>query len=516
MIHVPAHVQSACHLLVILLHHGFMEVNDNPEECKVCIVHYDKAKRRPRTLPCGHTFCSLCLSGMIKGGGLACPTCRVHHQATSATKFPISYDMEAVIRKLKILQISSTVPATRDTPDGSGTDLQERQASIKLLTGSLRETMSQLDRYEAQLENWKAEHEEILGRLKELEERNGTALQQLDDERSILLYQRKRGEESLRRLEASQGNLTLASSAQEAVGALEESEASCSEVEDWLQHCRAIFPDPITLHTSLQIREGTRGLLDGVLMDAGEPDITTTTTINTTHPDPMDTTSSIMEKVDKIAPVLSVDSLRRLEGGVEALLATGRVVAVRQDKEGAQPRHARLTVFQGRPHLHTLTPPTPQHPPSSHSLQHEALVSSLNPSSTLVFLELGWQGAGRGRVYVRLAPDTQLARHFLRLCTGEMGPSYLHSRLLGVWNRGTEFEVVGGGDYERDDGQGGALLTGEPRPSREYQRAATAGVREAEKKMESSCPTRWDSQVTMISRSVFECQKKSFIAWMVP
>lgn len=61
-------------------------------------------------------------------------------------------------------------------------------------------------------------------------------------------------------------------------------------------------------------------------------------------------------------------------------------------------------------------------------MQHEALVSSLNPSSTLVFLELGWLGGGRGRVYVRLAPDTQLARHFLRLCTGEMGPSYLHSR----------------------------------------------------------------------------------------
>lgn len=36
--------------------------------------------------------------------------------------------------------------------------------------------------------------------------------------------------------------------------------------------------------------------------------------------------------------------------------------------------------------------------------------------------------------------------------------------------------MVGGGDYERDDGQGGALLTGEPRTSREYQRAATAGT----------------------------------------
>lgn len=113
--------------------------------------------------------------------------------------------------------------------------------------------MSQLDRYEAQLENWKGEHDEILARLKELEDRNRTALRQLDDERSIVLYQRKRGEESLRRLEASQGNLTSASSAKVALAALEESEASCSEVEDWLQHCRAIFPDPVTLYTSLQV-----------------------------------------------------------------------------------------------------------------------------------------------------------------------------------------------------------------------------------------------------------------------
>lgn len=79
-------------------------------------------------------------------------------------------------------------------------------------------------------------------------------------------------------------------------------------------------------------------------------------------------------------------------------------------------------------------------------------------------------------MYIRLTPDTELARQFLLLCSGERGPSYKHSRLLGVWNKGTEFEMVGGGDYDRNDGHGGAPIMENLRPRREYQRAALSGT----------------------------------------
>ncbi|XP_034233003.1 uncharacterized protein LOC117640561 [Thrips palmi] len=42
-------------------------------ECPVCLEDYDAAKRRPKSLPCGHTFCSHCLGGLQP---LSCPHCR--------------------------------------------------------------------------------------------------------------------------------------------------------------------------------------------------------------------------------------------------------------------------------------------------------------------------------------------------------------------------------------------------------------------------------------------------------
>lgn len=73
-------------------------------------------------------------------------------------------------------------------------------------------------------------------------------------------------------------------------------------------------------------------------------------------------------------------------------------------------------------------------------------------------MDIGWSGVTRGRVYIRLQPDTGLARQFRQLCTGECGPSYARTRVLGVWNKGTHYEMVAGGDYETNDGHGGAPL----------------------------------------------------------
>lgn len=109
-------------------------------------------------------------------------------------------------------------------------------------------------------------------------------------------------------------------------------------------------------------------------------------------------------------------------------------------------------------------------------LQHKSLMSLLDTSSTLVFLDLGWAGSPRGRVYIRLSPDTGLAKQFLLLCTGERGPSYASSRILGVWNKSTEFEMVGGGDYDCNSGQGGAPLLQGLKNCEEYKRPAAAGT----------------------------------------
>nr|XP_045610746.1 tripartite motif-containing protein 5-like [Procambarus clarkii] len=107
-------------------HHGLFEGQDNhefmisastidnkPEECSVCFNDYDDNQLRPRNLPCGHTFCSQCIDNAIKNGQLSCPSCRAQHTATAATQFPISYAVEALVRKLKNIQLTNeeVVPA---------------------------------------------------------------------------------------------------------------------------------------------------------------------------------------------------------------------------------------------------------------------------------------------------------------------------------------------------------------------------------------------------------------------
>nr|XP_045586685.1 peptidyl-prolyl cis-trans isomerase-like [Procambarus clarkii] len=82
----------------------------------------------------------------------------------------------------------------------------------------------------------------------------------------------------------------------------------------------------------------------------------------------------------------------------------------------------------------------------------------LEPSCTLAFLDLGWVGSTRGRVTIRLTPDTPLARQFVLLCTGQRGHTYRNTKLFQVGYKGQPGEHVMGGDYESNDGEGGASL----------------------------------------------------------
>lgn len=157
--------------------------------------------------------------------------------------------MEAIIRKLKILQYKAEFS---NSPDGP-TAVKEKQESLRRTMTRLQDTLTELGRYEEQLQEWVRDHNDILTSLQELVARNQAAVRLLQDEQGILQYQRSKGDEALRQLEAMEGSLGAASSPQEAVSAIDESEARASEAEDWMDHCRAIFPDQNTAHTSLTV-----------------------------------------------------------------------------------------------------------------------------------------------------------------------------------------------------------------------------------------------------------------------
>ncbi|XP_069192192.1 uncharacterized protein [Procambarus clarkii] len=139
---------------------------------------------------------------------------------------------------------------------------------------------------------------------------------------------------------------------------------------------------------------------------------------------------------------------------VKRLVEAGRVLAVQEDQDGR--RSARIILQDGQLYLHPLLrQPTPAH---AHTLQESEVVGVLEPSCTLAFLDLGWAGSTKGRVTIRLTPDTPLARQFVLLCTGQRGHTYRNTKLLQVCDKGQPGEWVKGGDYESNDGARGAPL----------------------------------------------------------
>ncbi|XP_045607951.2 peptidyl-prolyl cis-trans isomerase isoform X1 [Procambarus clarkii] len=152
--------------------------------------------------------------------------------------------------------------------------------------------------------------------------------------------------------------------------------------------------------------------------------------------------------------MMMVEDLRRMGEPIKRLVEDGQVFAVQQDEDGQ--RVARITLQDEQLCLHPLLrQPLPAH---AHTLQHSDVVNMLDPSSTLAFLDFGWAGSTRGRVTIQLAPDTLLSRQFVLLCTGQQGPSYHNTRLFRVSRKSRPGEWVEGGDYESNDGLGGAPL----------------------------------------------------------
>ncbi|XP_069192999.1 tripartite motif-containing protein 59-like [Procambarus clarkii] len=190
------------------------DIYDNkPEECSVCYNDYDDNQLRPRTLPCGHTFCSQCIDNAIKNGQLTCPSCRVQHAATAATQFPISYAVLALVRKLKNIQQTQekTVPAKKKFRSM----LQEQKSSISSLIKSCEEVLSQLGEYRGQLGDWKTHHLQLQDKLYALVEQNKSAIKLLELEDTSVVDMTTHGEEGKTRLQAMLGSLDTVNTLQE-------------------------------------------------------------------------------------------------------------------------------------------------------------------------------------------------------------------------------------------------------------------------------------------------------------
>ncbi|XP_069191431.1 uncharacterized protein [Procambarus clarkii] len=242
--------------------HNFcpLMMDNNPEECSVCFNNYDDNQLRPRTLPCGHTICSQCINNAIKNGQLTCPSCRAQHAATAATQFTINYGMEALIRKLKGIEVvpEKTLPAkpikapVRGISKKLHSMVQEQKSIISSLITSCEEVLSQLGEYRGQLGDWKTHHLQLQDRLYALVEQNKSAMKLLELEDTSVVDMTTQGEEGKTQLQAMLGSLDTVNTAQEVFMTINEVDQCNMEVENWLRKCQELFPDVKTVHTSVK------------------------------------------------------------------------------------------------------------------------------------------------------------------------------------------------------------------------------------------------------------------------
>ncbi|KAG7159292.1 Peptidyl-prolyl cis-trans isomerase cyp11-like [Homarus americanus] len=449
-------------------------------ECKVCFNKFTD-NLRPRSLSCGHTFCTSCINQALKNESPCCPKCRFKLTATSATEFPINYMAEAFLKSLREVSTSTTTTTTRTedsvSTKGIGGKLEslrgEQVTIVRTLSKLCYQSRSQLDEYEKHIIKWKDD----LNKITQFEIIMNTALENLEEEHQRLREMRKEGRGDERQLEAALGILTRANSAQEVGFAIDEAEICGAAAQDWNNKCQERFPNVSTVRNTLMVKETFKGFLEIMKSKA-----------RCATPGPLaDSASTIKEKVDfitrntqhiNITPwafrhlqntLLTVDTLRTRTEHLKKLLLDGQVAAVH---ESGGIRSAKISLMEEKMFLHYL-----QDKPLSPD--HNTVMKVLDPESTVVFLDLAWPNS-KGRVYIRLYPTDccQRAQHFLALCTGQRGPSYVNTRFLVV-ERGSFWERVVTGDYEHNNGKGGAAVhpeVGMTKYEGLYSRGTVAGL----------------------------------------
>ncbi|XP_069944257.1 uncharacterized protein [Cherax quadricarinatus] len=161
-----------------------------------------------------------------------------------------------------------------------------------------------------------------------------------------------------------------------------------------------------------------------------------------------------------------------MSDSVKRLVEAGLVLGVQQDQD--DDRYSRITFQDGQLYLHVLQHQPP--PTHAHTIQVSEVLEALDHSSTLVFLDLAWPGSARRRLHIQLIGDTTKIRQFVLLCTGQhSGSSYLNTKLLQVWDKGQPGECVRGGDYQYNNGRGGAALLSH-QDDHQYQKSGSAGA----------------------------------------
>ena len=84
-------------------------------ECAVCTETYSPQEHIPKMLPCGHTFCNICLENVASDKSIECPKCKASHKISRQGVQGIStnHDILGILFYFIGYVLSALIPSTQ-------------------------------------------------------------------------------------------------------------------------------------------------------------------------------------------------------------------------------------------------------------------------------------------------------------------------------------------------------------------------------------------------------------------
>lgn len=419
------------------------QIQVNPRECRICIEEYDTVIRRPRFLPCGHTFCTDCLVDMLEDNVLTCPNCRAEHKAFGVYDFPVAGIVEDFLMYCSFLE-KGTVPEFKPLEIDESFGLcrvmdtlrDEELGRSRTLILSCNEMLSELNRYKKALLRYKTNHQKGKENLQKVLELHHVALLMLDEEIEEVDTLNERGTKKKEVLLSAVNSLLSAETTEEVETAIAKVDDHQHAMEKWFRKCQSV-PDSDTICLSVKVRQATSealetfcGWMDGRILgwmplaDSSKSTSRSELDQRTKEPECLkDITAGLRKKhhhyIKRYQEVIGTDS-------VKSYVMAGHSVYVVSDYDGRF-LFAKTSTSSGSAFMHRLQAEAPDK--AAYTIPYCRVDKVMEDVGWKTFLDISWPDSPPRRVIVH-GIDLALgfAKSFFMLCTGKQnGHTYINT-----------------------------------------------------------------------------------------
>ncbi|XP_064122086.1 E3 ubiquitin-protein ligase TRIM65-like isoform X1 [Macrobrachium nipponense] len=420
--------------------------------CSVCQDRYND-NRIPRNLGCGHAVCTSCIEQLINNNR-KCPECRRPFYAVIATTLPVNYPLLRLARSLTTRTAASPQhPAAQSySPSASSSRSGPLDAGECAAHGSRMKSRCMTCNVWVCPDCLVMDHIvppdgecEILPLNQALEEMKKSHMENISTMFHTIQGLKNTIGDHIAQVEANKRvhNNTAASIRAVLQGELDvvqdldsikkKATDKLTEIEGWvnsLKKCEECIVDAQTVRELANAKLAARDCV---------------TTVQ----------AHVAQEAERFSQPSATFPKFREQVNLKGALQMAKMMYV-VDDSGSETKWARVSVHDCLLHLHALDTQPP--PPSAVIFSYNSIREMVPEDDASAFMDLGWGGETHGRVYMRMYGNTPRAKQFLYLCSGEKGPSYRGTHFFDSFRVGEPGEIVRGGDYENDDGTGGAAI----------------------------------------------------------